>query len=202
MTLPKKTRAKTSEGKIKRIMRYASSVHAISTKEVAKRYGIMQLISAFYRINSGNYRLWICGSGNAEDEIKSFVEIDRRITYWGELANSEVRKLQKRATVLVNPRMSAELFTKYSFPSKIIEYLASGTPTISYRLAGIPDEYFDYCFVPDREDEDGLKQCIIDVCEMTSDELSSFGSKAKDFITKNKNPRAQAERIIEMITSQ
>lgn len=40
MTLPKKTRAKTSEGKIKRIMRYASSVHAISTKEVAKRYGI------------------------------------------------------------------------------------------------------------------------------------------------------------------
>jgi predicted ArsR family transcriptional regulator len=40
MTLPKKSRAKTSEGKIKRIMRYASSVHAISTKEIAKRYGI------------------------------------------------------------------------------------------------------------------------------------------------------------------
>jgi len=36
----KKSRAKTSEGKIKRIMRYASSVHAISTREIAKRYRI------------------------------------------------------------------------------------------------------------------------------------------------------------------
>lgn len=34
----KKTRAKTSEGKLKRIMLYASSVYAISTKEIANRY--------------------------------------------------------------------------------------------------------------------------------------------------------------------
>lgn len=34
----KKSRAKTSEGKIKRIMRYAEGVYAISTKEIARRY--------------------------------------------------------------------------------------------------------------------------------------------------------------------
>ncbi len=39
MTLPmKKSRAKTSEGKLKRIMRYAESVFAISTREIARRY--------------------------------------------------------------------------------------------------------------------------------------------------------------------
>jgi hypothetical protein len=34
----KKSRAKTSEGKLKRIMRYAESVFAISTREIARRY--------------------------------------------------------------------------------------------------------------------------------------------------------------------
>ena len=34
----KKSRAKTSEGKIKRIKRYAEGVFAISTKEISRRY--------------------------------------------------------------------------------------------------------------------------------------------------------------------
>lgn len=38
ISLMKKSRAKTSEGKIKRIVRYAESVYAISTRDVARRY--------------------------------------------------------------------------------------------------------------------------------------------------------------------
>jgi Mn-dependent DtxR family transcriptional regulator len=34
----KKSRAKTSEGKLKRIKRYAEGVFAISTKEISRRY--------------------------------------------------------------------------------------------------------------------------------------------------------------------
>lgn len=56
----KKSRAKTSEGKIKRIMRYAESVYAISTKEIARRYKItprqaLRYIDKLY--NDGRLRM-------------------------------------------------------------------------------------------------------------------------------------------------
>ena len=38
----------------------------------------------------------------------------------------------------VNPRQNNEEFTKYSFPSKTMEYLASGVPVVAYKLDGIP----------------------------------------------------------------
>jgi glycosyltransferase involved in cell wall biosynthesis len=117
----------------------------------------------------------------------------------GELPRLEVLNLQMRATVLVNPRRSDLLFTSYSFPSKTMEYLGSGTPTILNRLMGIPDEYFGYCFTPEREDEEALRQCIIKVCEMPMDELSAFGSRAREFVVKNKNPKVQAQKIYNLI---
>jgi glycosyltransferase involved in cell wall biosynthesis len=168
---------------------------------LSKRYGIVELLRAFEGIKSTNYRLWFCGSGDAENEIELYAKNDKRVTHWGQLPHLEVLKLQKRATVLVNPRKSEGIFTKYSFPSKTIEYLASGRPTIMNRLDGIPDEYFDYCFVPESEDEEGLRQCIINVCEKPSSELTTFGIKAKDFILKNKNPQAQAQKIYDLINT-
>ena len=168
---------------------------------LSKRYGIVELLRAFNGIESIDYKLWLCGSGDAENEIELFAKNDKRITYWGQLPHSEVLKLQKRAKVLVNPRNSEGIFTQYSFPSKTIEYLASGRPTIMNRLSGIPDEYFDYCFVPESEDEKGLRECIINVCEIPSQELATFGARAKDFIINNKNPEAQAQKIYNLVNA-
>lgn len=168
---------------------------------LSKKYGLTELLCAFSKIKSSEYSLWICGSGDADDEIKSFAKSDNRIIFWGNLPHSEVINLQKRSTVLVNPRTSTNTFTKYSFPSKTIEYLASGTPTIIHRLSGIPDEYFDYCFVPESEDEEGLRQCIINVCEKPAEELAAFGAKARSFIVDNKNPKMQAQKIYDLIDS-
>lgn len=42
--------------------------------------------------------------------------------------NSGVLKAQSESEILVNPRNDNNEFTKYSFPSKVIEYLGSGTP--------------------------------------------------------------------------
>ena len=41
----------------------------------------------------------------------------------------------------MNPRSADAEYTKYSFPSKTIEYLATGVPVVMNRLPGIPEEY-------------------------------------------------------------
>ena len=51
--------------------------------------------------------------------------------------------------VLVNPRPNNEEYTKYSFPSKDIEYLSSGKPTVAFLLDGMPKCYQDFLYVVD-----------------------------------------------------
>ena len=52
---------------------------------------------------------------------------DKRIIYWGVVEQKHVFEMQQQATLLVNPRKGHEEYTKYSFPSKTMEYMASGT---------------------------------------------------------------------------
>jgi len=107
--------------------------------------------------------------------------------------------LQRKATLLINPRDGVEEFTKYSFPSKTIEYLSSGTPTILYKLKGIPEEYYNYCYTCDFEGAEGLTETIVRVLNIPSDERESMGEKAKKFILNNKNETIQSKKIIHLI---
>lgn len=169
------------------------------TGSLSRRYGIMDLVDAFSQIKDENYRLWICGAGDALEEIKSRQQEDERISYLGMLSKSEVRVLQKRATLLINPRHSADEYTKYSFPSKTMEYMASGTPTLMAHLSSIPAEYELHLFFFDDESIDGFKRKIVEICEKPQAVLDAFGKAASEFILNEKNEKKQAAKIVELI---
>ncbi len=166
---------------------------------ISRQYGIVQLLQAFTKISSDNYRLWICGRGDGEDDVISMAKDDTRIKYFGVVSHGEVLVLQQRATVLINPRSSAGEYTKYSFPSKTMEYLASGTPTIMCHLPAIPKEYDDYVFYIADESVEGIKNKIEEVCNMKQEELDDFGKKAALFIKTKKNAFIQAEKILKLL---
>ncbi len=169
------------------------------TGTLDRRYGIENLLEAFKGISLKNYRLWICGGGNTEKMIIDSAKKDNRIVYFGNITHEEVIKLQQRATIVVNPRTPSGEYTKFSFPSKTIEYLGSGTPTILFPLSGIPDEYYDYCFTFDDESPQAMKSKIIEVCNKNQEELNTLGMKAKDFVKNNKNAVIQVGKIYNLV---
>ncbi len=166
---------------------------------LAKRYGIMNLVYAFLSIKKEDYRLVICGDGDSKEEIIKATNLDNRIIYMGVIEREKVLKLQQESSLLVNPRLPEGEYTKYSFPSKIIEYLASGTPTLMYKLSGVPIEYYNYCFTVNKIGIKPLADSIEYILSKSSEELNSFGEKAKEFIIKTKNPTAQCSKIINMM---
>ncbi len=166
---------------------------------LALRYGIEKLLNSFSLIKNDELRLWICGAGDGEEIIREYSKKDNRIIFKGQLDRLEILKLQRKATLLINPRDGVEEFTKYSFPSKTIEYLSSGTPTILYKLKGIPEEYYNYCYTCDFEGAEGLTETIVRVLNIPSDERESMGEKAKKFILNNKNETIQSKKIIHLI---
>ncbi|QXW17939.1 glycosyltransferase [Comamonas aquatica] len=166
---------------------------------LAGRYGVRELIDAFNMIESDRMELWICGDGDAKMYVQSAAKKNPRIKYLGQIPIERVHKLQSEAAVLINPRMPNDDYTKYSFPSKIIEYMASGRPLIMHRLPGVPAEYYEYCFSPRDSSVDALKCIIEDVFYRSRRDLDEVGLRAKNFISNNKTSTHQALRILKFM---
>ncbi len=171
----------------------------VYTGTLHEKFGILLLLEAFSRIDKDNYRLIICGIGDSADKVKNMAKADKRIEYKGQLPHKEVLELQLQATILVNPRQNNEEFTKYSFPSKDMEYLSSGRPVVAYKLDGIPDEYDDYIQYVRDNSIDALSLKLVDVCEKSNEELEAIGRRGKEFVLREKNKFVQTERIMEMV---
>ena len=163
--------------------------------------GVYLLISAFRLLADPQYRLHIFGRGPMESLVREAVTQDKRIFYGGVLSNLEIRHKQAQAMCLVNPRPSYRKITRYTFPSKLLEYLASGRPTITTALPGIPEEYYPYLYLLRDETPEGLAQLIQEVCSKDPAELERFGQRAREFVLQNKNWIRQGQRIYEFIST-
>ena len=94
---------------------------------------------------------------------------------------------------MLNIRNDEDIYTKYSFPSKMVEYLLSGTPLLTTKLSGIPDEYYDYCYVTTTRDTQIIAEQIDEILHDKS--IAALGGKAKRYVEEHKNSSAQAARI-------
>ncbi|MFC6649000.1 glycosyltransferase [Paenibacillus rhizoplanae] len=166
---------------------------------LAQEYGIKVILDTFEQIQDEKLELWIFGDGDMKTYIEKLCNENKTIKYFGFLPHDEVFDYEKRATLLVNFRDPQDKYTSYSFPSKTFEYMVSGTPFLTTKLKGIPDEYYNYLFTVDKYSIDNLKDKIIEILNMNSDELDLVGFKARNFIIETKNSLVQATKIIKKI---
>lgn len=165
------------------------------------QYGVLNLIYAFNQMTYKDAELWICGKGEAVDEIERLSKSDGRIKFWGLVNTDLALELQKKSSILVNPRTSEGEYTKYSFPSKTIEYLLSGRSVVINKLPCIPDEYMDYVYCPKDESVNALSKCLDDICNLDLKERNKKAAKARTFIMREKNCKVQVSRILELINN-
>lgn len=169
------------------------------TGSLRRQFGVLNLLRAIELIPDEDIKLWICGAGDAEEEIRNASKRDSRIKFYGLLDTQQARELQKKASVLINPRTSEGDYTKYSFPSKTMEYLLFGGSVIINRLPGIPEEYYNYVFTPKDQSVSSLAECISHVINMEEGIRDEKSSEARRFIIDNKNSVSQTKRILELI---
>lgn len=162
-------------------------------------YGVKDLVNAFHRLKRMDCNLVICGRGNSADYIANMSKIDPRIHFLGLVERDTVLYMQQHATLLVNPRDASGEFTKFSFPSKTMEYLSSGTPVLMCKLPGVPEEYFDYCFSCEKITEDKLLESMNEILSIDNEDLNKKGQEAQKFIITQKNPFKQCKKLIDLI---
>lgn len=166
---------------------------------IDEKYGVLELVKAFAQIDLPGWSLELFGNGPALAEIRKLTREDPRIHIRGLAPNAQVVEEQQHAEILVNPRSDTHAFTKYSFPSKVMEYFASGTPMVGYQLSGMPDEYLDYFYRIPAGEAGAMKAVLEYVMTLSSEERREMGRKAFDFVTGEKCAQKQCEKIVRLI---
>ena len=175
----------------KKVCLYAGSIMKI--------YGILNLVQGFVMANVPDSELHIYGSGDYAEELKALAAENENVKYFGIAPNSEIVSEEIRATLLINPRPSGEDYTKYSFPSKNMEYMASGTPVLTTDLPGMPKDHREHVYIIEDESAEGIAKALSDLLTRPKEELWEKGKLAKDFIINEKNNVKQAKKLIDMI---
>ena len=175
--------------------------HSIYAGYLDEKYGIKALIEAFILANVDGQELHIYGSGPYAEEAKRIANESDSIVYHGSVLNEIVVAEEKKARLLINPRPSNEEFTKYSFPSKNMEYMASGTPVLTTKLLGMTKDYYEYVYCFEDETVEGMSETLKTILEKDDEQLLEKGKKAQHFVMMQKNNLIQARKILDLVNN-
>ncbi len=181
---------KEYKGAKRKVVMYAGGLH--------ERYGIRLLIDAYCKINT-EYVLELYGEGDQITYISEKALSNKNIRYCGSNSLSKILRAEQSAMYLINPRPTHSNFVKYSFPSKLIEYLSSGTPTITSHLPCIPQEYDQYLNYIDVSSPSKLKDQLQ---ELLSDDYSLYKKRAmhgRTWVLHNKGSVSTGKKIVKLI---
>lgn len=98
--------------------------------------GVDLLLEAFGKVTRSDVRLYISGKGPLKDKVIQASKADSRIIYTGFLSYDDYLKQLREADILINPRNMELKENDNNFPSKIMEYLATGKLIVSTKFYG------------------------------------------------------------------
>jgi glycosyltransferase involved in cell wall biosynthesis len=161
--------------------------------------GVSELLQAFSLLTDPRFRLKIAGAGPLEVEVRDAVQADPRIEYCGYLSFDQVLELYATADVLVNMRITKRLDTQYFFPSKLIEYLATGVPVITTCTGHVGQEYADVAFLLPDESAQGLAEILGHVAGLPVQERIQRARMAQARIYERNTWDAHGRRVLDYI---
>lgn len=169
------------------------------TGTLRRIFGVTFLADVFEKGCFPDTELWICGSGEAAEELAERARRNPNIKFFGLVDSERALALQRQATILANPRPSEGNYTRYSFPSKTLEYLLAGKTVVMNRLPGIPAEYDGYLHYPSDESREAWIAKIREIMSMRAEDRSQRDKAGRAFIIGNKTASRQCRRIVDFI---
>ena len=161
--------------------------------------GIDRLIRAFERVTAPRARLLVYGAGPLVCDVESAARRDTRIHYGGALQGDALTRALLAANLLINPRPVGDEYAQTSFPSKLIEYMATGVPTLTTRIVSIPDEVRDCLYFIDGDSDESIGRALINVMNISPSERSIKGSKAAERVSSLYGEASFGERFHQLL---
>ena len=168
------------------------------TGAIEESLGMKILLEAFEALPVGLAKLCVAGAGSYTHTLKDAAKTNPNIEYLGYLPKQRIHQLQREAAILVNPRSAEDAYTKYSFPSKTMEYLSTGVPVVMNALPGIPNEYHTHLFLAESSDANSMAKMLKTVLTADENVLLEHGYRGAEFVKSQKSSGPQAAKLLEL----
>jgi len=174
---------------------HTSSTRVLYAGGLKTAYGVRRLVDAVRALPRSEVRLSCYGRGDLAEWISAVAKEDPRIDAPRFASRDEVIGEYQSSELLVQPRPVDQDFVRFSFPSKLLEYLASGTPVVSTRLPSIPADYEEHVYWAEDDTVHGLSLALERAIATPWDERQQRASRAREFIWKTRGCEEQGRRM-------
>jgi glycosyltransferase involved in cell wall biosynthesis len=124
------------------------------------KHGIDLLMRGFLDLELTNMDLLIAGTGTDVSLVEQIAKQHRHVKYLGVIHPIIAQKYQAGAYANINPQPSKKEAMFQTIPSKILDYLSSGAPTLSSRQPWLEKHFPDQIFWIDTASIDGLRVAL------------------------------------------
>lgn len=163
---------------------------------IDKSYGAGLLVGAAALLPDVSFR--ICGRGAFYDE--ALATSTANVVLPGFLGQEAVAAEIMGADLLINPRPSTQGFAVLSFPSKLLEYLATGRPVLTTPISSIPKELTGSFYYITEETDAGVAAAISAAAALPADERGAFGRAAQHQALAHFGEAAVAKKLKTFLT--
>ena len=154
--------------------------YIVYTGFIGKVTGVDLLLEAFHKLKYSHVRLVVCGQGHElDDMLTTYTKRDSRIEYKGYLSKEEYFEVLNMADLLINPRNMNLLQNQNNFPSKILEYLATGKTIVSTKFMDFDKYTGKMIFV--ESDKDAIRSGILRAISLSEHERQNIYAINRDF---------------------
>ena len=144
-----------------------------------EKYGVYDLIKAFNELNREDLKLVITGYHNFEEsKFSSAIMGNPNIIHLGMLDADKILSLEQGALLNVNPCPYTEDFDRYLIPVNMLDYLASGTLTVSVKNNKLQKYFDEDCIWVNSSDEEDLVNGMKKALEMKREDKNKITKKA------------------------
>ena len=159
-----------------------------------ERYGVKRLINAFIESDVPE-KLVIAGTGPLREYIFQNTEKNNRILYLSQLPKEKIYGLEQNAIANINPRPFSKKLDEESVPSKLLEYLASGVPTISTKHSKLYEYFKDDVYWIEDDSHNGIKNALNAFINGNKEEYKKRATSARVKVYETYGVKNQGERI-------
>lgn len=160
-----------------------------------EKYGVMNLINCYKRLEKCGHNLVICGHSGNNALIEESIKSDPRIIFLGNISNSEVMSLEASAWANINPRIYSEDLDRYSIPSKVLEYLNSGVPTISVKNSKLQKVFNNDAIWSKSASPEDLLASVRLLDSLSVEEYKALANNSKEKVKKYYSINAVSDKL-------
>ena len=155
--------------------------------------GVDILLDAIKEFDDDRAEFIISGKGGLEQSVVDAAKEDKRIKYLGFIPDKDYYQILNEIDVFINPRNMNLEQNQNNFPSKVLEYLATGRCVISTKFPGW-DKFTDNFMFYDNSKAElvGAMQRVVEKDEKAMMDIFSKNKKKAEVYSWNK----QAARIV------